>query len=147
MPGCPPPARSVRSSLLLLALGFTAACSSTSPTTTTNKPPPTPTSNDISIVVGAQSKGSGAFDPNPKTVSLAGGASVSVRWVNGDISGGDYQTGNAVTHRIASDDSKFATSGNLGGNATYTINLTTAGTYAFHCEIHPTMVGSITVNP
>ena len=146
MPSCSFPTRGIRGPLLLLALGLAAGCSSTT-TPPSNPPPPTPTGNDINIVVGAASKTTGAFSPNPKNVSLAGGASVTARWVNQDISGGDYTTGSAVTHRIASDDSKFATSPNLGGNATYSISLTTAGTYAFHCQIHPNMVGSIVVSP
>ncbi len=125
-----------------------AGCtSSTTPSTTQNAPPPTPMSNDIGITIGAETKTTTAFTPNPKTVALAGGASVTVRWINQDISGGDYNTGTAVTHRIMSDNGAFATSPLLGGNATYSISLTAAGSYPYHCNIHPNMVGTITVNP
>ncbi|HEY8104816.1 MAG TPA: plastocyanin/azurin family copper-binding protein [Gemmatimonadales bacterium] len=125
-----------------------AGCtSSTTPSTTQNAPPPTPTSNDIGITLGAETKTTTAFTPNPKTVALAGGANVTVRWINQDISGGDYTTGTAVTHQIMSDNAAFATSQLLGGNATYSISLTAAGTYTYHCNIHPNMVGTITVTP
>jgi len=125
-----------------------AGCtSSTTPSTTQNAPPPTPTSNDIGITLGAETKTTTAFTPNPKTVALAGGANVTLRWVNQDISGGDYTTGTAVTHQIMSDNGAFAMSPLLGGNATYSISLTAAGTYTYHCNIHPNMVGTINVTP
>jgi plastocyanin len=113
-----------------------------------NDPPPQadPTT-DIGIVEGASTRTTDAFNPNPKVVSLAGNASVSVRWVNGDITGGDYQAGTATVHDITSDNAAFPQSGNLGGNATHTITLSAAGDYDYHCGIHPNMVGTITVNP
>jgi plastocyanin len=48
-------------------------------------------------------------------------------------------------HLAASDNGAFATSGSLAAGATYTVNLTKAGTYQYHCAIHPNMVGTITV--
>ena len=33
----------------------------------------------------------------------------------------------------------------IGGSGSFTF--TTAGTYAYHCSIHPSMTGTITVNP
>ena len=135
---------------LLASLGFATACGSyTAPSTTQNPPPPTASANDINIVVGASALSTTAFNPNPKVVSLNGNPSVSVRWVNKDISGGgtDYGSGTATVHRITSDDGAFPQSAPLGGNATYSITLSGAGTYAYHCSIHPNMVGTITVNP
>ena len=125
-----------------------AGCSSnTTGSSSNNAPPPTPTSNDIGIGIGAETRTTTAFNPNPKTVALAGGASVAVRWVNQDISGGDYTMGTAVVHNITSDNGAFAPSGPLGGNAVYSINLTAAGSYNYHCSIHPNMVGTIVVSP
>jgi plastocyanin len=103
--------------------------------------------NDIDVVVGASGLTTTAFSPNPKVVSLAGNSSVSVRWVNQDITGGNYTGGTATVHNITSDNGAFTASGNLGGNATYSIALTTAGSYPYHCSIHPNMVGTVTVNP
>src|SRR4051812_13973653 len=59
-------------------LTLVAACgsSSTGPSTPPDKV------GDISIVNGAEFLTTAAFDPNPKTVSLADGG--GVRWVNGD---------------------------------------------------------------
>ena len=140
--------RVLRTVLPSVLVWIIAGCSSSSaPSSTQNAPPPTPTSNDIGITLGAETKTTTAFTPNPKVVALGGGASVSVRWVNQDISGGDYTMGTAVTHQIMSDNGAFQTSQPLGGNATYTISLTAAGSYPYHCNIHPNMVGTITVNP
>ena len=140
--------RSFRLLFASILLGVTAGCSSnTTGTSTSNAPPPTPTSNDIGITIGAETKTTTAFSPNPKTVALGGAANVTLRWINEDITGGDYMNGSAVSHEIASDNGAFATSPILGGNATYSISLSTAGTYNYHCMIHPNMVGTITVTP
>ena len=112
----------------------------------TNAPPPTPSSNDIMIVEGARSLGSAAFSPNPKILNLAGATSGTVRWINGDITGGDYSNGTAVIHRIISDNGTSFDTGSLGGNATSSKTLT-SGNYPYHCTIHPTMVGTVTVQP
>lgn len=141
--------RALRLLLPPLLLGIVAGCSnsSTSPSNQ-NAPPPTPNpSSDIGVVLGASTKTTTAFSPNPKTVSLGGAASVTIRWINEDITGSDYQTGTATAHQIMSDNSAFATSPVLGGNGTYPITLSAAGTYTYHCPIHPNMVGEIDVTP
>jgi plastocyanin len=134
--------------LLALALGLSSACGSyTAPSNMQNPPPPAASANDITIAIGASQLTTTAFSPNPKVVSLSGNPSVSVRWVNKDISGGSYATGTTTSHNIASDNGAFATSGALGGNATYSATFTAAGSYPYHCAIHPNMVGTVTVNP
>lgn len=133
--------------LLALLLGLAGACGGYSaPTGTQNPPPPTVAANDIGIAVGASQLTTTAFNPNPKVVSLGVNPSVTVRWVNTDISGGDYTSGTATNHNITSDNGGFAASGTLGGDATYSVTLTVAGTYPYHCAIHPNMVGTVTVN-
>jgi plastocyanin len=138
----------IRITLLTLSLGLAGACGSYSaPSNSQNPPPPMVEANDINVVIGASGLTTTAFSPNPKVVSLGGNPSVSLRWVNKDITGGNYTSGSATVHNITSDNGAFTASGPLGGNATYTIALTTAGSYPYHCAIHPNMVGTITVNP
>ena len=133
---------------LALSLGLSGACGSyTAPTNSQNPPPPMVQANDVSIVVGASGLTTTAFSPNPKVVSLGGSPSVTVRWVNKDITGGDYTSGTATVHNITSDNGAFTASANLAGNGTYSVALTAAGSYPYHCSIHPNMVGTITVNP
>jgi plastocyanin len=127
-------------------LFLAAACGNDSTSSSNGTPPPTAASNDINIPAGASQ--SGQFSPNPKTVALSGGASVSIRWVNRDYSGTDYSA-TSVVHNIASlsNPIAFNPSGQLGGNATYSITLAAAGDYPYHCTIHPNMQGTIHVNP
>ena len=73
-----------------------------------------------------------AFDPT--TVSIAANDTI-------------YFTFQGIQHNV-----KFDTAGNPGdvGNtssATVKRAFPTAGTYAYHCGIHPSMTGSITVTP
>jgi plastocyanin len=126
--------------IVALSLGLATACGSDS----TTGPGPTPTPGDVNIVVGASQLTTTAFNPNPKQLSLGGAADVAVRWVNTD--GGGGYGGTAVVHQIASDNGAFATSQPLGSAATYSVSLQ-AGTYHYHCAIHPNMVGTITVGP
>ncbi len=121
-----------------LSLGLAAACGSD------NSTGPSPTPGDIDIVKGASQLTTTAFSPNPKQLSLGEAADVTVRWVNTD--GGGAYGGTAVAHQIASDNGAFATSQPLGAGATYLVQLQ-AGTYGYHCAIHPNMVGTITVGP
>lgn len=135
--------------LLLLAA---AACGGDSggpnPGPNNDPPPQGNTTTDINIDPGASTRTTTAFNPNPKTVSLGGNPTVTIRWINGDITGGDYTGGTATVHDIVPDNTgDFPASGALGGNRTHTITLAAAGDYDYHCGIHPTMVGTITVNP
>ena len=126
----------------LLVLMVAAGCGgdSTDPNQPGGQPLP---ANGISIVAGAESKGSSAFTPNPLSISLAAGG--TVRWFNNDRSGGVYG-GAGVVHNITADDGSFA-SGSLAPGATFQATLTTAGEHPYHCSIHPTMQGSVTVTP
>jgi plastocyanin len=113
-----------------------------------NPPPPQSSAGDVDIVEGASTQTTTAFSPNPKVVSLGGNPTVAIRWINGDITGGDYVAGTPTIHNIAPDNAgDFPPSGDLGGNETHSITLSAPGAYGYHCDIHPNMVGTITVNP
>lgn len=146
--------RSVPSSVRRLAallLLLAAACGgdSSGPSNNNNNPPQPQPDIDINIPPGAFAETVDAFNPSEKTVSLAGGTSVSVRWVNLDVTGGEYQSGTVTAHRIEATTpaGAFPSSGNLGRGGTHTVSFNAAGTYQYHCSIHPGMVGSIVVNP
>lgn len=86
-----------------------------------------PATTTVSIIGSA---GPGAFNPNP--VTIASGDSVA--WANNDV----------TTHRIVLDNGSYD-SGNInpGSSSAATAALTASGTY--HCTIHPSMTGTITV--
>lgn len=99
--------------------------------------------NGIDIPVGAQNKGTGAFTPNPLTISLAHGG--VVEWFNDDETPSAYGT-NGVTHNITADDSFFS-SGNLPPGQTFQTTFSSQGTFTYHSAIHPRMKGTVTVTP
>lgn len=70
------------------------------------------------------------FVPEALTVKVG----QTVTWKNAD----------AVEHNIVSDDDVFTT-GVLASGEEGTYTFTKAGTYAYHCSIHPEMTGSIVV--
>jgi plastocyanin len=111
--------------VLMSAIGFGTGCGSSSTT------PTTPTSSaDVTIAIQGN-RGNQSFAPDPATVRVG----QTVAWRNTD----------AVTHNATQDLNRFATS-NLGGGATSSpITMSTAGTFTYHCSIHPGMVGTLTV--
>jgi len=122
--------------LSIFALSAVLSCSS-STAPVTGLPP-----HDVAIVQGAATMASNAFSPNPFTVKLSSGGKVT--WANGDFTGDAYG-GTGVTHHIVSDSPLFD-SGLLAPFATFQFTFTAAGSYPYHCMIHPSMVGTIVVN-
>ncbi len=126
--------RSLKLALAVLAFGslaFALACgSSSSPTTPV---PPAGggggSANVVITIVGMN--GNQSFSPSPVTVKVG----QTVAWRNAD----------SITHTATSDAGAFDT-GSIGPGATSNaIQMNTAGTFGYHCSIHPSMVGTITV--
>jgi len=69
-----------------------------------------------------------AFSPSDVTVAVGG----TVTFVNDDT----------VAHDVVGDSWD---SGQLAPGASFAQTFPTAGTFAFHCSIHPSMTGSVTV--
>ena len=111
---------------------------------TTGTEPGNVPSGDVAIVQGASTKGANAFSPNPYSESFA--TKASVKWVNADVGTGGYGGSGGVTHHLVSNTALFD-SGTLGPGSTYTFTFAGAGSYPYHCTIHPTMTGTITLTP
>lgn len=71
-----------------------------------------------------------AFQPNPIVVT----AGDTVTWTNND----------AVGHTVTADGGSF-NSGTIANGASFSQSFATAGTFAYHCSIHRTMHGSVTI--
>src|SRR5215213_9449517 len=71
-----------------------------------------------------------AFQP----ASLEVPAGTTVTWTNSG----------AATHTVTADNGAFD-SGRLASGATFSQTFDTAGTFTYHCEIHPQMTGTIVV--
>ncbi|HMA47955.1 MAG TPA: plastocyanin/azurin family copper-binding protein, partial [Frankiaceae bacterium] len=59
-----------------------------------------------------------------------------ITWANDD----------SAPHRVVLDDGSCGMSGNIAGGGKRSLVFTVAGTYAFHCSVHPTMKGTITIS-
>jgi plastocyanin len=70
---------------------------------------------------------------SPDTLKIKAGTTVS--WMNND----------GMTHTVTSTSGLF-NSGNLAAGLTYKYTFSAAGTYAYYCVIHPTMMGVVVVN-
>ena len=106
-----------------LALIAAACGSSSSPTTPT-------VSADVTISMLGD-RGNQSYSPNPTTMRVG----QTVAWKNTDT----------TAHDATQDASRFQT-GTVSAGATSTpITMSTAGTFTYHCTIHPGMVGSIVV--
>jgi plastocyanin len=123
--------RSLKAGAWSLALVFgaflVASCgSSSSPTS------PSGTPADVTITIVGQD---GAMSFNPPSATMKVGQTVA--WSNSD----------SITHTSTQNSGVWDTGGVSGGTSSTPIKMTTAGTFQYHCSIHPTMVGALTVNP
>jgi plastocyanin len=126
--------RSLRVLAVAAGLAAAVACSGGGYGSSPN-PVPTPVtggggsgSADVVVTINGM-LGAGSYTPNPVTVK----AGQSVAWRNAD----------AIPHNPTG--TGFNT-GAIGGGATSApITFSTAGTIDYHCGIHPTMVGTISV--
>jgi plastocyanin len=126
--------------VIVLAVGlFAASCGGSSGTGTTSTPTTSGASTTASTPGTTAGGGAGgaqvvmkgfAFDP--ATVTIKAGESVT--WTNQDSAG----------HTVVADKGEFQSS-NLAQGATFTFKFGTAGTYAYHCSIHPSMTGTVVV--
>jgi plastocyanin len=104
-----------------------AGCYS-SPTPTATTAPPAPAGGGNSVTIK-----NFAFDPSILTVKTG----TVVTWVNND----------GVPHALVSDAGSPAafSSDTLSTGTSYTFTFIQAGTYPYHCSIHPSMKGTIIV--
>jgi plastocyanin len=73
------------------------------------------------------------FAFSPQTITVAPGTTVV--WTNKD----------SVDHTVTSDTGAWPDSGNLATGQTFSHTFAKAGTYPYHCAIHPSMTAKVTV--
>jgi plastocyanin len=119
--------------VMLLASACGGGYSAPSPVPTPS-PTPSPTqagSTAITIPVGASTLGNRAF--NPADLDVAVGTTVT--WTNTD----------STAHTTTSDGAGW-NSGTLQPRAQFSTTFSSAGTFPYHCAIHPGMVGTVVVH-
>lgn len=124
----------IRISFPIMFLFFLVSCSKSSNgyySSPNPNPNPNPGKGANSVSISGM-----AFSPSSLTVAVG----TTVTWTNSD----------AVAHTVTSDTALFdsgpiTASGGYGGGGTYSYTFTTAGTYNYHCTIHPMMTAKIIV--
>ena len=93
---------------------------------------------DVSIPANAATMGDKAYSPNPIDVKVGEG----LTWTNDDSQIHTATSGAAG----AADAGSVFDSGIMSPDATFDFVFDTAGTYDYHCTMHPQMVGTVNVS-
>ena len=114
--------------------GSTGGGSTPTPTQTGNTPTTTPSGPTKAITIDSST---GSFGFNPATITITVGTTVT--WTNKT----------SAPHTVTSDDGTSFDSGNsnpiAANGGTFSFTFTKAGTFAYHCQIHPFMKATIIV--
>jgi len=111
------------------ANGYSAAAPSPTPAPAP-APAPSEGGTPVSIPLGASTLGNRAFAPDQLEIAVGG----TVTWTNTDT----------VAHTTTADQGSWD-SGSVAPGGKFSSTYSTAGTFPYHCAIHPGMVGTITV--
>jgi plastocyanin len=130
-------ARSLKLTMGALALfAFTLIAASCGMSSSPASPSPAPggggggVTADVTITINGMN-GNQSFSPDPATAKVG----QTVAWRNAD----------SITHTASADGGAFNT-GNIAPGATSSpIAMTAAGSFGYHCQIHPSMVGTLNV--
>ena len=114
--------------LIIAASVALAGCNSPTATPGTNSATGSPGSVQNAVIISGHAY-------SPATIAVPVGTKVT--WTNHDT----------TVHTVTSDDGKTFNSGNVAGGATFSFTFTTAGTFAYHCNIHPSMTAQVIVAP
>jgi plastocyanin len=106
--------------------------------------------------------GCGGSDPNPSTAQSGGSQHAKPSAGSGSLTISNFKFAPAsvtvsrntrisvtnhdsTAHTATSDDGQSFDTGNIDPNASATVTLAKAGTYKYHCSIHPFMHGTLVV--
>lgn len=102
-----------------------AACSSSAPVATPGSTAGSGSGQSVGVTISG-------FSFNPQSLQVAKGATVT--WTNND----------STEHTVTSDDNLFD-GGLLASGATFSYTFNQAGTFNYHCKIHPSMTAKVVV--
>ena len=120
--------------VLVSALALlTAACGGgySAPTPTPAPVPPGDPATSITIPIAASTLGNRAFSPDDLDVA----AGSTVTWTNND----------SIAHTSTSDANGWD-SGAVAPRGHFSVAFPNAGTFHYHCAIHPGMIGTVIVH-
>ena len=114
--------------LLTLALVASACGSSSNPSSPSPSSPATPVNGVVTVNIN-----NFLYQPNPVTVTMG----TQVNWKNNDN----------VDHTATADNGGFDDFVNAMSAHGAPVTMSTAGSFTYHCKIHPNMKGTIVVQP
>ena len=124
----------IRPSIFLVSFAAAAAihagCSSSYGSPAAPSPASAGSAMNLSIVPGASTLTTAAFSPNPDTIAVGD----TLTWTNND----------STAHTTTADGTAW-NSGTIAPGASFSRTFAAAGTFTYHCAIHPGMVGTVTV--
>ena len=115
----------ISAAALLVAFASSACGSSSSSPSSPSAP-----AADVTVQIQGD-RGNTSYAPNPTTMRVG----QTVAWHNADT----------TAHDSTQDNGRFQTGTLAAGATSSPIAMSTAGTFTYHCTIHPGMVGTITV--
>ena len=110
----------------------TAIVQTPAPTPTIDQPTPTPATGSTQVVL-ITNNSNGSFDFTPGRLTIRVGTTVI--WKNMS----------SVPHTVTSDDGTTFDSGTFPAGGAFHFTFKTAGTFSYHCNIHPYMRSMIIV--
>jgi plastocyanin len=118
-----------------MLLAAASACSGgysspSGPTPPSPSPTPSGPTSVVSIPTGAQALTNTAFSPDLADVTVG----TTITWTNTD----------SVPHTSTADEAGW-NSGTVEPGKSFSFTFGTAGTFRYHCAIHPGMIGTVVV--
>jgi plastocyanin len=114
-----------------LLVGLLSACSSDSPSAPSTGSGSSGTAGTpVSIVSGASTLTTTAYSPNPLNVTVG----TTVTWTNNDN----------TPHTSTANSGQWSSPA-IGPGGQFSTTFTSAGSFTYHCTIHPGMVGTVNV--
>ena len=116
--------------LAVMAVGVSLVVSACGSDSSSPTAPGTSTPADVTVTIQSNS-GSNSYAPNPATMRVG----QTIAWRNAD----------SIAHTSTQDNGGFNTGTVAAGATRAATMMSTAGTFTYHCTIHPGMVGTLTV--
>jgi plastocyanin len=140
---------SLRTSAAVAAALLLAACSGNPPAATGNPPagtgnPPAATGGAPGATVSASICTEATGTAADVNATVAGNAWGPVSAAVGDVI--TWANEDSVSHKVALDDGSCTMTNDITREATQSLVFNQAGSFPFHCTIHPFMKGTITIS-
>jgi len=106
-------------------------------------------SNPPASSSSGSSAGTAGVNIGSASVHVAASDDLKFTPVTQDAQVGDvvqWSNSGSVMHTVTFDDFASLSDVSLQGGATWEVKFAAAGTYAYHCTVHPTMTGTIAVH-